>query len=175
MSDLLVKLYDLPSSARTVEKLLADGVELKRAIGPEKQAVTEWVEKNFSRAWASECDVALSARPPSCFIAIKEKKIVGFACYDSTAKGFFGPIGVDAAARSAGLGKALLLRSLEAMREAGYGYAIVGWAGPVEFFRKAAGATIIEGSEPGLYRNMVKAEPRTSARERPASTNESTC
>jgi ribosomal protein S18 acetylase RimI-like enzyme len=160
MADLLVKLYSLPPSGGLVEKLRASGVEIKRAIGPEKQAIADWAEKKFSRAWASECEVALSAQPATCFIAVKEKQIVGFACYDSTSKGFFGPIGVDEGARAAGLGKALLLRTLEAMREAGYGYAVVGWAGPVDFFKKAAGAVVIEGSEPGVYAHMVKAPKR---------------
>jgi len=160
MADLLVKLYDLPSSAPVIEKLKAAGVEIKRAIGPEKQAVEEWAEKKFSRAWASECDAALSVQPATCFLAVKDQRLVGFACYDSTAKGFFGPIGVDEAERTGGVGKALLLRTLEAMREAGYGYAVVGWAGPVEFFKKTVGATVIEGSEPGVYRHLVKAPPR---------------
>ncbi|MDT8286229.1 MAG: GNAT family N-acetyltransferase, partial [Elusimicrobiales bacterium] len=84
----------------------------------------------------------------------------GFACYDSTLKGFFGPIGVDPGSHKKGLGKALLLRALEAMRDAGYGYAVIGWAGPADFFKKNAGAVAIEGSEPGVYRNLVKAGPK---------------
>jgi len=160
MADLLVKLYELPPSAQALEKLREDGIEIRRAIGPEKHAIVEWAEKKFSRSWASECDVALSAQPVSCFIAVKEKQVIGFACYDATLKGFFGPIGVDESVKKKGLGKALLIRTLEAMRDAGYGYAAIGWAGPVEFFSKAVGATVIEGSEPGVYKNLVKAGPR---------------
>jgi hypothetical protein len=157
MADLLVKLYALPPSGPLLEKLKTEGVEIKRAIGPEKRAVADWVENKFSKNWASECEVALSAQPSTCFLAVKNKKLIGFACYDSTSKGFFGPIGVEGTACAGGIGKALLVRTLEAMREAGYGYAVVGWAGPVEFFKKAVGATVIEGSEPGVYKDMVKA------------------
>ena len=160
MADLLVKLYELPASAQALEKLREDGIEVRRALGPEKQAIVEWAEKKFSRSWASECDVALSAQPVTCFIAVREKQVIGFACYDATLKGFFGPIGVDESVKKKGLGKALLIRTLEAMRDAGYGYAAIGWAGPVEFFSKAVGATVIEGSEPGVYKNLVKAGPR---------------
>ena len=160
MADLLVKLYELPPSAQALETLRAEGIEIRRAIGPEKHAIVEWAEKKFSRSWASECDVALSAQPVSCFIAVKEKQVIGFACYDATLKGFFGPIGVDESVKKKGLGKALLIRTLEAMRDAGYGYAAIGWAGPVEFFSKTVGATVIEGSEPGVYKNLVKAGPR---------------
>ena len=156
MSDLLVKLYELPESGKTYAALAEKGIEIKRAMGPEKHAVVAWVLANFSKPWASEADVAFSQTPPSIFIAIKDKAIIGFACYDSTAKGFFGPIGVDQKVRAGGLGKALLVRTLEAMREAGYGYAVIGWAGPVDFFRKTVGATVIEGSEPGVYKNLIK-------------------
>jgi GNAT superfamily N-acetyltransferase len=162
MADLLVKLYELPSSAAAVEGLKADGVEIRRALGPEKHAVLDWAEKKFSRAWASECDIAMSSHPVTCFLAVKDGAIIGFACYDATLKGFFGPIGVDPDAHKKGLGKALLLRTLEAMRDAGYGYAAIGWAGPVDFFKKVAGATVIEGSEPGVYKNLVKAGPRST-------------
>ncbi|MCX5785975.1 MAG: GNAT family N-acetyltransferase [Elusimicrobia bacterium] len=156
MADLLVKLYSLPESGGVYSALKEKGIELKRAIGPEKTAVVGWVLANFSKAWASEADVAFSQNPPGIFIALKDSGIIGFACYDTTAKGFFGPIGVAEKARTGGLGKGLLLRTLEAMREAGYGYAIVGWAGPVDFFKKTVGAVVIEGSEPGVYKNLVK-------------------
>jgi hypothetical protein len=38
----------------------------------------------------------------------------------------------------------------------GYGYAIIGGVGPAEFYTKIAGATIIEGSSPGIYRGLLK-------------------
>ena len=156
MSDLLVKLYELPDSRGALEKLRAVGIEIKRAIAPEKYHVLNWVGEKFSKGWASECDAAFARLPCSCFVAVKDTKTIGFACYDATVRGFFGPIGVDESLRKAGLGKGLLIRTLEAMREAGYGYAIIGWAGPVDFFRKTVGATVIPGSEPGIYRNMLK-------------------
>ena len=37
------------------------------------------------------------------------------------------------------------------MRAEGYAYAIIGWASSVDFYRKAVGAIVIEGSEPGIY------------------------
>ena len=156
MADLLVKLYGLPASAPVLEKLAAAGIEIKRAIGPERRVVADLVLQKFSKCWASETDCAFSQAPATCFVAVKGGKPVGFACYDTTSKGFFGPIGVDEAERTGGIGKALLLRTLEAMREAGYGYAVVGWAGPVDFFKKAVGAVVIEGSEPGVYKNLIK-------------------
>ena len=65
-------------------------------------------------------------QPPSCFLATRSGKLIGFACYDSIARGFFGPTGVDQEARGAGIGRALLLATLLDMRTLGYGYAIIG-------------------------------------------------
>jgi hypothetical protein len=43
------------------------------------------------------------------------------------------------------------------MRDEGYAYAQIGWAGPTKFYEKIVGATIIEGSEPGGYRGKLVA------------------
>jgi GNAT superfamily N-acetyltransferase len=59
-------------------------------------------------------------------------------------------------ARGQGIGAALLLACLHDMRTMGYGYAIAGWVGEPEFFRKVAGAIEIPDSTPGLYANMLK-------------------
>ena len=95
MSDLLVKLYDLPDSRKILAELSRNRIEIKRAIAPEKHHVLNWVGEKFSKGWASECDAAFSNAPCSCFVAVKNSKIAGFACYDAAARGFFGPIGVD--------------------------------------------------------------------------------
>ena len=41
------------------------------------------------------------------------------------------------------------------MYEAGYAYAIVGSAGPVDFYVKSSGAMTIPDCTPGEYKNMV--------------------
>ena len=64
-----------------------------------------------------------------------------FACFDSSAKGFFGPIGVLSEYRGKRVGQSLLLKTLYAMKEYGYGYAIIGWVSDAElFYRKTVGA-----------------------------------
>jgi predicted N-acetyltransferase YhbS len=89
--------------------------------------------------------------PATCFIALRDGNVVGFACYDVTARNFFGPEGVDASMRGKGIGRALLLSALHAQRVAGYAYAIIGGVGPTAFYEKCVGATSIEGSTPGIY------------------------
>ena len=155
MPDMLVKLYELKPWDGLRANLLAQGIEIRRTIAPEKRKVVEWVRANFGSGWASETDVAYSNHPVSCYIAVCETQIIGFACYDATCKNFFGPTGVLEIQRGRGIGKALLAACLDSMAADGYGYAIIGAAGPVEFYTKAVGATPIDDSWPGIYRGMV--------------------
>jgi GNAT superfamily N-acetyltransferase len=154
--DMLVRLYDLPEKKQLVESLKKDGVEIFNALSPNKDKVVNWVRNNFNKEWANECEVAFYNKPVSCFIAVKEKEVVGFASYDSTYKDFFGPTGVSSELRGKGIGKALLLECLYAMREQGYAYAIIGGVGNANgFYAKAANAKLIEESDPGIYAKLI--------------------
>jgi predicted N-acetyltransferase YhbS len=155
MIDMLVRLYDLPDSSKTYQTVADSGITLRRARAFEKHTVTAFVRANFSEKWVSEAEVAMTRQPISCFIATKDKEIIGFACYDTTLRGFFGPTGVLESARQLGVGKALLMRSLEALRESGYAYAIIGGVGPKEFYEKNCGAIEIPGSDPGTYTDLL--------------------
>ena len=154
MSDLLVRLYDL----HAIDTRLPEGIEVRRALAPERRQVIEWVERTFHSRWASECEFAFSAHPVTTWIATKADRVVGFACHDTIAKGFFGPTGVDEAERGQGIGEALLMATLRGMREAGYAYAIIGWPGPVEFYKKRTNAIEIPDSTPGAYRGLLPRE-----------------
>lgn len=155
MPDMLVKLYTLPDLAPHLARQRQAGVEIRRALPPEKHLVTAWVGERFSTGWASECEVAFAHQPVSCFLAVREQSLLGFACYDATCRGFFGPTGVDEAARGSGIGTALLLACLEAMAAQGYGYAIIGAAGPTDYYAKTVGAIEIPDSWPGIYRGLL--------------------
>jgi len=156
MTDMLVKLYELPPLDSQIESMRGQGIVIRRGMAYEKSRIVAWVSRNFDERWASECDVAFGNRPISCFIATHEGQLKGFACYDSTCRDYFGPVGVDASARGRGIGTALLLNCLHAMAAQGYGYAIIGAVHDVEFYRKAVGAVAIEGSWPGVYRDRLK-------------------
>jgi len=41
------------------------------------------------------------------------------------------------------------------MKQMGYGYAIIGGAGPLEYYKKVAQAEVIEGSVPGIYKGIL--------------------
>ncbi|MFP7333031.1 GNAT family N-acetyltransferase [Shouchella clausii] len=151
LSDMLVPLYSLPE-----EPFVSKEITIRRALAPEKTIVLNWVKSHFSQGWADECDVAFSRAPVSCYLAVSGEELLGFACYDATLKNFFGSTGVKEDARGQGIGKALLLRSFHAMRESGYGYGIIGSAGPVEFYEKVLGAIAIPNSKPGIYKGMLR-------------------
>lgn len=155
MIDMLVRLYDLPDSRGLYERVEAQGIVLRRARAFERHSVTDFVRANFSAKWVSEVEVAMSRQPIACFIATRDKQVLGFACYDTTMRGFFGPTGVAETARGTGIGKALLLRSLEGLRELGHGYGVIGGVGPREFYEKACGAIEIPGSDPGTYTDLL--------------------
>ncbi len=156
MPDLLVRLYDLPDPPSS-DALAADGVVIRRAIPPERHVVTGWIARTLQvQAWVSECETAFSSLPVTVWIATRGEALLGFACHDASAKGFFGPTAVAEAERGKGIGEALLFATLKGMREAGYAYAIIGDVGPVEFYRKRLDVMIIPGSEPGIYRGMLR-------------------
>ncbi|MBI1258716.1 MAG: GNAT family N-acetyltransferase [Chloroflexi bacterium] len=156
MSDLLVKLYELPEVKPLIDALRDEGIDIRRSIAPEKHLVLKWVGAHFGDHWVSETDVAFSNQPVSCWIATHDGECVGFACCDATAKAFFGPTGVDETYRGRGIGKALLLVCLHDLYARGYIYGIVGSAGPVDFYAKTVGAVEILDSSPGVYRGMLR-------------------
>lgn len=158
MPDMLVRLYDLPDFSDLLGGLKKKGIIVKRAMGPEKILLEEWCRSNFTEHAAGEVSVGMSRSPVSVFIAVKENKPIGYACYDATAKGFFGPTGVLKEYRGLGIGKALLFATLAAMYEDGYGYAIIGSVGPKEFYAKNCGAIEIPDSTPGIYANMIRSK-----------------
>lgn len=156
MPDLLVKLYDLPALEPAIARQRAQGITIRRVLTPEKQLVLDWIDEHFTHYWASEADVGFSMHPTTVILAHHGDRILGFACYDTTHKGFFGPTGVDESERGRGIGTALLLQCLHEMRNAGYMYGIIGWAGPVEYYEKVVNALVIPDAEPpGSYRGLL--------------------
>ena len=154
--DYLVNLYALSTSAEIDAKMQTAEITIRRTLSPEFEIVCDWIREHFGSGWSGETAIAFMRQPISCFIALKDKKLLGFAVYDSTSRGFFGPTGVDEKARGSGIGHALLLATLLDMRNVGHSYAVIGDIGPAEFYVNAVGATPIPGSEQGLYVDLLK-------------------
>lgn len=156
MKDMLVRLLDLPDINPLQEQLSMEGIVIRKPIPPEKSFVVDWVYEHFGQYWKNEVETAFSHLPVHCFIAQKDNEILGFACFETTAKNFFGPMGTKETARGKGIGKVLLIKSLESLREMGYAYAIIGGVGPAAFYEATVGAQIIPGSELSIYEHLIR-------------------
>lgn len=154
MHDMLVRLYALPGLDEAMAACAARGVAIRRALAPERPTVVDWVRAHFASS-AAEVETAFAQVPASCFIAVRDSIMLGFACYDVTCPNYFGPEGVAAGERGHGIGRALLLAALHAQQAQGYAYAIIGGVGPAEFYAKTVGAVAIAGSTPGIYAGML--------------------
>ena len=160
MQDMLVNLLQIPSREIT-NSLIAkvareEGINIRRAMVPDMVGILEFVEKYSGRHNLGECTVCFSRQPVSCFIAEKDKRVIGFACYEATMRDFFGPTRVLDEFQGKGIGAALLLSCLHSMRDMGYAYAIIGGVGPAEFYAKICDATLIENSTPGVYKDYLR-------------------
>lgn len=157
MPDLLIKLYDLQFE-KFQKEFFDTEIKVVRPLAADKNKVIQFVHKEFGENWANECERSFSKVPISCFIGVKKKVIIGFACYDVTAKGYFGPLGIKTDERKKGVGTQLLFSCLSDMWDGEYGYAIVGGVGEhqIEFYKKTALASVIPESSPGIYKKMVE-------------------
>lgn len=156
MPDMLVRLYNLPESGEYYGRAATGGYEVRRAEPWERERVRRFVTEHFGELWAVEADRAFNHTPITGYLAVRGPEIAGFAVYECTRRGFFGPTGVREDLRGNGLGAALLFRCLESMREMGYAYVIIGGVGPAAFYEKVCGAFVIPGSEIGVYQPLYE-------------------
>jgi len=152
MPDMLCSLVRLPDVRLLLNTLKEEGITVRRPNPWEQKELREFIVEHFSERWADEASVAFANKPISCFVAMDGDQVVGFGGYECSRRNYFGPTGVAESYRKKGIGTALLLTCLEGLRELGYTYAVIGGAGPVDFYKKAVGAIVIPLDEgKGLY------------------------
>ena len=158
MADMLVKLYNIPCSHDIEENLSKSGIRCKKALALNRSKIIAFVKTCAKDDYSDEVRAAFANNPVTCYIATREKEIIGFACYEATARNFFGPMAVLESERKKGVGKALLLKALESMRELGYAYAIIGWPtkSAVSFYKKCVDAILIDEKSSGVYKRMIE-------------------
>lgn len=156
MPDMLVPLLKLPPVTPLIAELRAKGVIVRRAHPFEKTPIRKFVEAHFGVGWADEIEPCYTRQPITLYIAARNGQCIGFGAYEATCRNYFGPTGVAENERGGGIGKALLLACLHGMRDMGYAYAIIGGAGPTEFYAKTVFATPIPDSMPGIYTDLLK-------------------
>lgn len=123
---------------------------IRKVVRDDEPPLVAFVEQHYSTEWAHTIRTGFEKENPTIYIALNdEEKLIGFACFDTfqRKKGYFGPMGVFITNRMRGTGHALLHYCLRDMKEIGYEYAIIGGAGPIEFYEKACNAVIIPTKE----------------------------
>lgn len=155
MADMLVNLYEI-----TYKMNIKKEIRIERLIAPDRRKLISFVQENFKENFVDECKVACSNNPITCFVAIKNKKIVGFICYEATAKNFVGPMGVLKEERKQGIGEALMLTCLKSMKDMGYAYAILGAPAEnaISFHEKVTNAILIPSKTMGVYTRMIEGD-----------------
>lgn len=131
------------SSADDEKKLLQKKITVRRAAASDKEKVLKWIDKVFP-VWNAEVSESFSHDKPAIFIAESGGKIKGFSVHEVNNKGtgWFGPMGTDDSARGKGIGKVLLLKSLQDLKDMGFVKAIIPWVGPIPFYADNCNAKV---------------------------------
>ncbi|MHB9032659.1 MAG: GNAT family N-acetyltransferase, partial [Anaerolineae bacterium] len=129
-------------STAAIGKLAQSRIEIRRATTQDIPAAAAFALQNFSRGWQLEVEDALRFPTPPVNLAIKDGSIVGFAVYDVTGYGRFGPTGTRVDMRKQGIGGVLLKECCRQMQARGDTVAEIAWAGPVSFYLKEVNAQI---------------------------------
>lgn len=122
-----------------------DGVLIRKVTENDKEALKEFVLRNFYERWAKTVEYGLSLNEIPIYIALVDDKIVGFAGYNISKqrKGHFGPLGVLRVYRDKKIGQTLLINCLIDMKSLGFKTCIIGNASSIEFYEKACRASVM--------------------------------
>jgi N-acetylglutamate synthase-like GNAT family acetyltransferase len=117
----------------------------RRAEQNDVISLMNFIKEEFGNGWLDSLENGFLKDKIPIFIALGDKEILGFSCFDVVRhkKGLFGPMGTTHSKRVQGIGYTLLHMCLREMKEIGYEYAVIGEAGPLEFYEKACNAVVI--------------------------------
>jgi ribosomal protein S18 acetylase RimI-like enzyme len=123
------------ATSKEEEKVKANGIESRRAVESDYDAMMEWTDNNF-KAWRFEISNAFKNDPISLHIALMDGEVIAFSAHESNnpGLGWFGPIGTTEAARGKGIGGILLKRCLQDLKDSGYKEAIIPWVANIPFY-----------------------------------------
>lgn len=143
-TNLLIDVRDNPKvsatrAAELAERATAAGYRLERATADHAAELAAAIEREFSPAWAFECERALQSA--GLHVARSaDGALAAFAAHDgnNAGLGWFGPAGTWPAHRGKGLGAALLMACLVDVA-ADHAQCTIAWIGPREFYDRVAG------------------------------------
>jgi GNAT superfamily N-acetyltransferase len=140
--DMLVDLPRAPLDvALDLARLQSEGLCVQRVPRDSLAAVAEFGGRQ-SDAWRQEVLLAGENEPISAFAAYDGDDPIAFAVYGVTGPHRFGPTLTHPGYRRHGIGGALLKLCLADIHAWGWSQAEITWAGPVQYYARAVGATI---------------------------------
>lgn len=139
--DCVNMIADLTSPLDTSAEVAAlerQGFTVRRVTFDDGPLLENFFAKDFGEPWLLESRLALNNDPPAIHLALKDGELIAFSAHSTQNRewGFFGPMGTTPAARGTGLGRVLLLRCLEDLRNAGRQTAVIPWVGPIGFYAR---------------------------------------
>ncbi len=140
-TDLTVQEFSTESEAKALAKR---NIEIIRAGYEDMQDVFGFVDSNFPR-WHTQVMLTYNSLPVSLHLARHQGTIVGFAAHNTNnfGNGWFGPIAVLPELQKKGIGKVLLKRCMQDMKDWGLEQALIPWAEPPLFFEKTVKARVV--------------------------------
>jgi predicted N-acetyltransferase YhbS len=129
-------------SASDERRLRTQSIEVRRLALADAGAFQRYLRREWHWRWQVEGLRTLENDPVTTHIALRDGEIIGFASYDVSGPGEFGPMGTHRAWRGSGIGATLLRRCLADLRDAGYASADIQWVGPIGFYARHVGAQL---------------------------------
>jgi GNAT superfamily N-acetyltransferase len=128
------------------------GVTFARVLEDDDADAAVGVGRTVSPVLAGE--VARAVEHGSCLLATDEGRPVAVGCHSVNRVGWIGPVLVAGPDRGRGIGAALLAGLCTDLRAAGRPEAQIGWARPLEFYARAAGASVSR-----VYQRLARGRP----------------
>lgn len=126
------------------QRLAASGIEIRRARLDDGARLDTFFAEVFGAGWRLEAELAMRNNPPGMHLALRDGRVIAFSGHSSQNRewGFFGPMGTLPEARGTGIGRVLLRRCLNDLRDAGHRTAVIPWVGPIAFYAYHAGCRV---------------------------------
>jgi hypothetical protein len=126
------------------ERLSAAGIEVRRAVADDRDALADHVRRLWSEVWLRETLIAVARPRPPMFLALRGEAVVGFAAHGIYRPALYGPIATDPAEQGHGVGGVLSRLCLADMAAGGVRTAQIGWIAEtaIPFYSRTAGARL---------------------------------
>ncbi|MCB9849482.1 MAG: GNAT family N-acetyltransferase [Phycisphaerales bacterium] len=123
-------------TASDEDRLRDAGVTVRRATRDDDALLDAFFATEFGPGWRLEAELAMNNDPPALHLALRGERIIAFSGHSSQNRewGFFGPMGTLPETRGLGIGRVLLRRCLNDLRDAGHRTALIPWVGPIAFY-----------------------------------------